>query len=407
MPAELFGFDAFAPREIARRVEATGVSKARLPLSMLALLALFAVAATAAEVSPRSIPHYQLLESAHARYAQLAADPTLTALPALPARSIRTGDTWEGAPALQRLLVAVGDLPAAAPAAADTLDATLTEALRRFQKRHDLADDGVLGPATWRALTTPLSRRARQIELTLQRWRELPPNPWQRAIFINIPQFRLFGLHSLDNPGEQTLVMNVVVGRTIERLRTPTFVADMTHLIFRPYWEVPHSIAVRELLPAIRARAAYLDENHLEVVSASGQVVQPTAENLAAVAGGTMRLRQRPGADNALGTVKFVLPNPHSVYLHDTPQRSLFSRSRRAFSHGCVRVADPQALAQFALQDDPAWTPERIAQAMTGSEPLRVDLREPVRVYIVYGTAVAKANGEVLFFEDVYGLEGP
>jgi murein L,D-transpeptidase YcbB/YkuD len=136
-------------------------------------------------------------------------------------------------------------------------------------------------------------------------------------------------------------------------------------------------------------------------------VVQPTAENLAGVAGGTMRLRQRPGADNALGAVKFVLPNPHSVYLHDTPQRSLFSRSRRAFSHGCVRVADPQALAQFALQDDAGWTAERILQAMAGSEPLRVDLREPVRVYIVYGTAIAKANGEVLFFEDVYGLDRP
>jgi murein L,D-transpeptidase YcbB/YkuD len=234
----------------------------------------------------------------------------------------------------------------------------------------------------------------------------LPPNPWPRAIFVNIPHFRLYALQTMDESEARMLRMNVVVGRTLDRLRTPTFVADMTHLIFRPYWEVPQSIAIQELLPAIRADARYLASHQLELVDAAGAVVSASGANLAAVAAGTVRLRQRPGAHNALGAVKFMMPNPNNVYLHDTPEQSLFSRSRRAFSHGCVRIADPPALARFVLADQPEWTTERISAAMSGGEPLRVELKEPVRVYFVYGTAIARESGEVLFFEDVYGLDG-
>jgi murein L,D-transpeptidase YcbB/YkuD len=363
---------------------------------LLLALALPAAEAIAAE----------LLEAALAHYTGLAADPTLTTLPALPARSIGAGKAYTGTRALHRLLVALRDLPAGAPPATDVLDASLIEGLKRFQGRHGLEADGILGPRTWRALTTPLTRRARQIEQTLERWRQLPANPRQRAIFINIPQFRLIGLHAMHEPETQMLRMDVVVGRAALPLRTPTFVADMTELIFRPYWEVPHSIAVAELLPAISADPGYLSRHHLEVVSAAGEVVASTPEQLAGVAQGRLRLRQRPGADNALGAVKFVMPNPHSVYLHDTPEQALFSRSRRAFSHGCIRVAEPLALAQFVLQGDPDWTAERIGKAMSGNEPQRVVLKEPVRVYIVYGTAIARESGEVLFFDDVYGLDG-
>lgn len=391
------------------------------PAAWLLLLGILAGTASAAEVSPQSLRHYQLLETTLKRYTDLAADPTLTVLPALPARSIASRDAYAGIPELRRLLIALGDLapappvqhpvpetasPEAAPPQPAVLDAPLIAALIRFQQRHGLEPDGILGPATWRALTTPLSRRVQQIERTLERWRQLPANPGQRAIFINIPQFLLIGMHAMGEPEAQMLRMNVVVGRNLERLRTPTLVADMTHLVFRPYWDVPQSIAVGELLPEIRARQGYLESRQLEVVNAAGQIVEPTAENLAAVASGTMRLRQRPGPGNALGAVKFVLPNPHNVHLHDTPEQALFGRSRRAFSHGCVRVAEPQALAEFVLRGDPQWTPERIREAMSGSEPLQVDLKEPVRVYIVYGTAIARENGEVLFFDDVYGLDG-
>jgi murein L,D-transpeptidase YcbB/YkuD len=362
--------------------------------------------ASAQGTSPQTLRHFLLLEQALPRYQQLATQPGLTQLPALPGRSPKPGERWAGTQALRRLLIAVGDLPAAeALAPDDTLDENLVASIQHFQERHGLKPDGVLGQQTWRALTTPLTQRVHQIERTLQRWRELPPNPHRRAIFVNIPRFRLYAMHSMQDSESAMLQIDVVVGKAIEDLRTPTFVADLTHLIFRPYWEVPRTITVKELLPAARANPAYLSDHHYELVSPTGTVVPENAANLAALAAGSLRLRQRPGDDNALGSVKFLMPNPHDVYLHDTPVRTLFSQVTRAYSHGCVRVGDPVALAEFVLQGDVSWTRERIVQAMQGTEPLRVNLIEPIRVYFVYGTAIAREDGSVLFLNDLYGLE--
>jgi murein L,D-transpeptidase YcbB/YkuD len=362
--------------------------------------------ASAQGTSPQTLRHFLLLEQALPRYQQLATQPGLTQLPALPGRSLKPGERWAGTQALRRLLIAVGDLPAAeALAPDDTLDENLVAGIQHFQERHGLKPDGVLGQQTWRALTTPLTQRVHQIERTLQRWRELPPNPHRRAIFVNIPRFRLYAMHSMQDSESAMLQIDVVVGKAIEDLRTPTFVADLTHLIFRPYWEVPRTITVKELLPAARAKPAYLADHHYELVSPTGRVVPENAANLAALAAGSLRLRQRPGDDNALGSVKFLMPNPHDVYLHDTPVRTLFSQVTRAYSHGCVRVGDPVALAEFVLQGDVSWTRERIVQAMQGTEPLRVNLIEPIRVYFVYGTAIAREDGSVLFLNDLYGLE--
>jgi len=381
----------------------------RLALAVWLLIQLVPgiAAAAAPGTSPQSMPHYVLLENALPRYRELAARPALTQLPALPRRSLKEGESWDGLPALRTLLTALGDLPQAhdgqPPAAA--LEAALVEALQRFQERHGLEADGVLGPATWRALTTPLSQRVRQIERTLARWRELPPNPHSRAIFVNIPRFRLYATSGMAGSEADMLRIDVVVGRTLRDLRTPTFTADMTHLIFRPYWEVPRSIALSEILPAARKDAAYLARNKYELVDGAGRIVAATPEALAQLEAGTLRVRQQPGPDNALGSVKFMLPNAFNVYLHDSPARTLFTRTRRAFSHGCIRVADPAALAQFVLREDASWTPGRIAAAMQGEEPVQVNLAEPIRVYIVYGTAIAREDGSVLFLEDLYGLE--
>ncbi len=362
--------------------------------------------ACAQGTSPQTLQHFLLLEQALPRYQLLASQPALTQLPAMPSRSLKPGDTYAGNAALRRLLIATGDLTVTETPEPDvTLDENLVTAIQRFQERHGLETDGVLGPRTWRALTTPLSQRVHQIERTLQRWRELPPNPYRRAIFVNIPRFRLYAITSMQDSEAAMLQINVVVGRTIENLHTPTFVADLTHVIFRPYWEVPRKIAMQELLPAARANPGYLSSHHYELVSATGAVVPQSAANLAALAAGSLRLRQRPGEDNALGAVKFMMPNPYDVYLHDTPARALFTRTTRAYSHGCVRVADPAALAEFVLQDDATWTHERIEQAMAGTEPLRVNLSEPIRVYFVYGTAIAREDGSVLFLDDLYGLE--
>jgi L,D-transpeptidase YcbB len=196
----------------------------------------------------------------------------------------------------------------------------------------------------------------------------------------------------------------VVVGKVVEKLRTPVFSADLTHIVFRPYWDVPRSIMLAEILPAIRQEPKYLARKRLELVDSSGKATLPD-DPLTALASGSVRVRQLPGPGNALGTVKFMLPNQNNVYLHDTPDKQLFSRSTRAFSHGCIRVAAPAILAQWLLGNDPAWTAERIAGAMDGKEPLQVNLAEPVRVYIVYGTAIAREDGTVLFLDDLYGLD--
>jgi L,D-transpeptidase YcbB len=373
----------------------------------MAVLALLLAGPAMAQMLPTSMPHYPLLKQALGRYQALAADPGLTRLPPLPARSVKPGDAYAGSEALRRLLVTVGDMPESAPhPAPGVLDEALAQGLRNFQRRHGLAVDGVLGRATWAALVTPLTHRVRQIEHTLQRWEGLPANPGPHTLFINIPQFRLIGLRTPQDTEAQMLRMDVVVGRNEDRLRTPTMVTELTDVIFHPYWDVPASILRKELLPLIRKDATYLAANHLEIVAA-GSVVPADAAGVDLLAAGKARLRQRPGADNALGRVKFVLSNDMSIYLHDTPATALFARARRAFSHGCVRVSDPAALAQFALQDVATWSPARIEAAMGGEATLRVHLPSPIRVYFVYGTALALEDGEVRFYDDVYGLDGP
>jgi murein L,D-transpeptidase YcbB/YkuD len=170
---------------------------------------------------------------------------------------------------------------------------------------------------------------------------------------------------------------------------------------------VPRGITVREMLPQIRRHADYLQRNHLELVDGQADaspVVVPTPANIEALAAGRLRLRQRPGDDNALGLIKFMFPNSHNVYMHSTPAHRLFAESRRAFSHGCIRVSDPAALAEYVLRNAAGdWTRERIEAAMNGADNQRVDLQQWVRVLIVYGTAVATEAGSVYFFNDIYG----
>jgi murein L,D-transpeptidase YcbB/YkuD len=250
--------------------------------------------------------------------------------------------------------------------------------------------------------------KVRKIELTLERWRWLPVFRTPPVI-VNIPEFRLFAFRTTADRAADILQMDVIVGRTFPRTRTPVFVADMTSIIFRPYWDVPRSIMLREELPKIRRDPAYLAAQHLEIVMGAGDSaapLPPTAASIRLLASGTARLRQRPGPDNALGLIKFDLPNRYSVYLHSTPAQQLFLRQRRAFSHGCIRVSDPVALAVYALRDTPGeWTPARIEAAMNGTQTRRVQLSHPIRVIILYGTVLAKEDGEVLFFHDLYGQD--
>ena len=367
--------------------------------------------------------HYALLKQQLSRYRALADENHLNDLPPLPSKSLKPGDFYAGAAQLQRLLIALGDAssgnaasPTTATSPADsvqTLTPELAEALKHFQSRHGEKPDGVLGAATLTELTKPLGLRVRQIALTMERWRWMPSELVSAPIIVNIPQFRLFAFESTQDSEAHIRQMDVIVGKSFEATQTPVFTADMSYLIFRPYWEVPYSIALKEIVPGACTNPASIDKHQMEIVRGNGDtaVVMPnTVENVELVAKGVLRLRQRPGPNNSLGLVKFMLPNPYNIYLHSTPAQALFGESRRDFSHGCVRVSDPVGLAQYVLRDSPEWTREKIQAAMNGASPLTVTLKNRIRVFIVYGTALATEKGNVLFFDDIYGhdqrLEG-
>lgn len=359
----------------------------------------------AAEDMAPAFAQYRSLQAALARYRVLAiAD---TAPPLQPVKvSVHPGDAFAAAETLAQRLVAVGDLaPGAVPGGTVQHTAELSEGVKRFQRRHGLVDDGVLGKSTIAALNVPLAWRVRQIELAMERLRWLPHADGQPFIAINIPAFRLYARAPAAGPAG-SLDMAVIVGRALNT-QTPVFTDEMTHLIFRPYWNVPPSIMRGEVLPALHRRPDYLQAHGMEIVKGPGDDAQPvaaSAENIALLRQGVLRLRQRPGPANALGLVKFVFPNDANVYMHDTPARELFSRSRRDFSHGCIRLEDPTALAEWALRDQPAWTRERIVAAMQGSKPQRVNLTQPVKVMLYYVTAtVDPRDASVRFTDDIYG----
>lgn len=366
------------------------------------------VAATLASFEPAPAP-YRRLKAALAEHRTLAKQPMLTALPALPVRSLELGDEYAGAPQLRRLLGALGDLPLSTESASRdvrSIDHDVVEAVRRFQHRHGLTVDGVIGPATFVALTTPFSERVMQLELSMERWRWIAP-VGRPGIVVNIPQFMLFALPDANELSATVLEMRVIVGETHARARTPVFTSSITEVVFQPYWDVPRGILARELLPRIRKDPSFLDRYAMEIVRGEGddaRVMSPSASVVNALAAGKLRLRQRPGPKNALGPVKFVMRNPYSVYLHATPEEALFERTQRTFSHGCIRVSEPRDLASYVLRNarEP-WDDAALDAALCRSDTLRVPLARPVRVIVFYATAVATRSEGVLFFDDVYG----
>ncbi|MDD1633497.1 MAG: L,D-transpeptidase family protein, partial [Methylococcaceae bacterium] len=212
-----------------------------------------------------------------------------------------------------------------------------------------------------------------------------------------------------DRGKKVSLTMPVVVGKAATS-RTPILGGEISHLVFRPYWYVPRSIIVREMLPAYAKDSAYFDKHELELTATNDDTrpgVPTTPENVELLRAGKLGVRQRPGPRNSLGRVKFIFPNSESVYLHDTPARSLFERDRRDVSHGCVRVSDPPALAEFLLRSTPGWESAKIAAAMDAERPQTVVLKPRVPVWLLYTTATASPDGRVAFFEDVYRRGAP
>jgi murein L,D-transpeptidase YcbB/YkuD len=242
---------------------------------------------------------------------------------------------------------------------------------------------------------------ADQIRMNMERWRWAPHDLGERYVLINVPAYQMQVMEG-DAP---VLAMRVVVGKP--DWPTPLFSDKMTYVVFSPYWNIPANILKEEALPHLAKDPDWLQRNHMEVVGTSGQVVDAKAvdwsdEDVVR----TVRLRQAPGPENALGRVKFIFPNNFSVYLHDTNTTKLFDRERRALSHGCIRVQDPVDLAHYVMRDRPEWTAERISAAMNADEEQTVKLKEPIPVHIGYWTAWVEPDGKtVTYTDDPYGID--
>jgi murein L,D-transpeptidase YcbB/YkuD len=275
----------------------------------------------------------------------------------------------------------------------------------RFRVRHGLPADSVADPPTIGAMNVPVGDRIRQIEINLDRYRWLPAEFTRRYVLVNIPEFRLYAY----DDGKPKFEQRVIVGDQYQNA-TPVFADSMTYVVFRPEWNVPTSILVREILPKLRDDDQYdLAAQGLEVVDSTGKVVKDPSEidwDDVDTADLRYRVRQKPGPVNALGRIKFMFPNRFNIYLHDTPSRKLFERERRALSHGCVRVEDPVQLAGFVLDRQDGWDEGRIEQALDDSaEGSRmVSLEKPLPVYLLYLTAFVR-EGQVQFRNDPYGKD--
>jgi murein L,D-transpeptidase YcbB/YkuD len=284
----------------------------------------------------------------------------------------------------------------------------LAEAVKSLQKRQGLTADGVIRAPTLSQLNVPTADRIAQIQMGMERLRWLPEYIRGPYLMVNIPSFQLFGSRNDAGTGlgQHDVQMNVIVGEAVDGRHTPVFHADMTSVMFRPYWNVPFKISAKELLPLARRNPGYLAHSNLELVSSfapNAPVYQPTAGNIEMLATGALKLRQKPGPRNALGLVKFTFPNNNNIYLHSTPSKGLFQRARRDFSHGCIRVQDPVRLAEFVLQAQGEWSKDRIEAAMNRGNPKTVTLKQEIAVYILYSTVLANEQGQASFHPDIYG----
>lgn len=361
------------------------------------------VASALTQVEP-PYPGYRRTIQALQTYMELAKRDDGALLP-LVKKTIAPGDSYPGVPRLAALLRLVGDLPPGVNIPADRLiyDGALVDAVKNFQRRCGRDPNGRIDAPTLADLNVPLSRRVRQMQLSLERWRWMPDSYQKAPIVVNIPEFRL---RAYDKDFKIGVTMNVVVGKAYGGHNTPVFDDTMEYVIFRPYWEVPPSIIRSEMIPHIVRDPDYLASKGFEVVDSKQSVVSAgtvTPEVLAQLRAGQLFVRQKPGPKNALGLAKFMFPNSYNVYMHDTPSTELFEKSVRDFSHGCIRLERPADLAVWVLRDNPGWTPERVRAAMNGTMTQQVNLAHPIPVLILYATVIVLDDGVVHFYDDIYG----
>jgi len=350
-----------------------------------------------------ALPNYKRLKKALGEYREIAKNggwPTIAS-----GATIELGTKDKRVAQIEKRLVIGGDLLASDLAADTSKPNTFSRkallATKRFQRRHGLPADGSVGKETLAAMNISVNEKIENLELNLERMRWLPRNLGDRHIFVNVAEFKL----RLMDRGEEILNMPVVVGK--KKHMTPIFSDQVEYLVVNPTWTVPTSITFKELLPIERRNPGYLAREEYELISRQdGRAVlhNPNSIDRSEFESGNFRytIRQKPGEKNALGKVKFIFPNKYSVYLHDTPAKKLFSRPSRAFSHGCVRVADPIGLAEKLLGHD-GWSEKRFDEAFADKKLNKIYLKEPLKNHITYITSWADNQGRAQFRKDIYG----
>jgi murein L,D-transpeptidase YcbB/YkuD len=365
-----------------------------------ALVAKVAAGPPAATIESLKPDHfiYTGLKAALAKFRDAAARGGWPVMPAGP--SIKPDTASPRVTALRAWLVASGDLPASA-ATSDAYDADMEAAVRRFQERHRLAADGVVGTTTVEAMNVAAAARASQVRVNLERVRWVVGGLSDSFVLVNLPAFKVYVIKDRRNIWEA----RTMIGKTARQ--TPEFRADLRYIVFNPDWTVPPTILAKDVLDGMRAGTNPIKRKGLTILDRQGRVVSPDAIDWAAAKPGNFpyTLRQPPGEDNALGRVKFIFPNEHSIFLHDTPHRELFASDLRTFSSGCIRVERPLDLAATLLQGQDDWDSTKIDRVVAAGASDTVFLDAPLPVLIVYWTVTVGASGEVRFARDVYGRD--
>jgi L,D-transpeptidase YcbB len=341
-------------------------------------------------------PFYSELKAALATYRAIKAAGGWPQIPAGP--TLKLGMQDQRMPLLRQRLIITGDL---APTTSDqglSYDSTVEAAVKSFQQRHGFTADGNLGPATLAALNVPVEARIQQLRANLERARWVLHNMGDTHIVVNVAAYYAYYMKH----GEIVWQGRTMVGKPYRQ--TPLFKAEMTYLVFNPTWTVPPTILAEDYLPALRRNPGYLNSKGLKVVDRAGRVINPSQIDWAQYSPkhSPYMLRQDPGPKNALGRVKFMFPNDHAVYLHDTPSKSLFSRTDRAFSSGCIRVENALELAKLVLNGEGEWDQKAIDRALRSGKTRNVFLHEPIPVFLLYWTAWVGADGRVNFRHDLY-----
>jgi murein L,D-transpeptidase YcbB/YkuD len=349
---------------------------------------------------------YRKTEQALAHYLDLGKQQEQERVEPLPmvTKAVSVGESYPAAGALLTRLQLEGDAAddATLNSATSTIfNSTLSAAVKSYQHRHGITEDGKLTMQTIKSLNVPMTQRMAQLQDSLERWRWLPEPYLHARLMVNLPEFVLRGYdpdHTLD------FTMRVVIGQVMGQHETPVFTHMMKYLVFRPYWNVPVDIARKELVPHIASNKGYLAIKNFEVTNNKGVVL--TDYTAKQVSQGAVMVREKPGPKNSLGLIKFMFPNQYDIYLHSTPAVSLFERTRRDFSHGCIRVQKPVDLAVWVLQGQGDWDEEKVQDAMNnGPDNKTVVLKTPLPIVIFYLTAIVAEDGQVHFFDDIYGYD--